>query len=168
MTQQLGIRRVLPLLAGLGSADLLLGAMAFQFIGGLAPCDMCLWQRWPHVVALILALLWLRFRARLLVVLGALTMLGSAGLGLWHAGVERGWWEGPTTCTSANVSGLTPDQLLQQIMTAPIVRCDEIAWSFAGLSMAGWNAVISLVLAGVWIASLRMTDEAAVSGSATT
>ena len=86
--------------------------------------------------------------------LGAVAMAIGAGLGLYHTGIERGWWKGPDTCTSGDISGLSADALLNQIMEAPLVRCDETAWEFLSLSMASWNGIISLGLAGMWLASV--------------
>ena len=79
----------------------------------------------------------------------------TAAVGAYHVGVEQGWWEGPTTCTSGAIDGLSTDALLDQIMGAPLIRCDEIAWQMLGLSMAGWNAVLSLTLAVVWMLAAR-------------
>ena len=77
-------------------------------------------------------------------------------IGFYHAGVEQKWWEGPKTCTSNSIEGLSANDLLNQILAAPIVRCDEIAWDLLGISMAGWNGIISLFLAVIWmIAFLR-------------
>ena len=87
--------------------------------------------------------------------LGALAALATAGVGLYHTGVEQGWWEGPTTCTSGPIGSLSSDELFDQIMAAPLVRCDDIAWQLAGLSMAGWNMVLSLILAALWIMAAR-------------
>jgi disulfide bond formation protein DsbB len=143
--------RNLALLAALGSAALLLGALAFQYIGGLAPCKLCIWQRWPHGIAIVLGVIALFGLVRPAAIAGTLTMLIGSGLGVYHAGVEQKWWEGPNTCTSGPVQGLSPEELLNQIMAAPIVRCDEIAWSLMGISMAGWNAIISLGLAAIWL-----------------
>lgn len=145
----------LALLAAFGSLGLLLGAFGFQYLGGIHPCPMCLWQRWPHALAAALGLLvWLTARPGLLAPLGALAMAVSTGLGLYHSGVERGWWQGPTTCTSGPIGGLTPDQLMEQIMSAPLVRCDEIAWQMAGLTMPNLNALISALLCCLWVAAL--------------
>jgi disulfide bond formation protein DsbB len=144
------------LIAGAGSAAILAGALGSQFIGGLTPCPLCIWQRWPHVAAGVLAalavtVLWRHYRP--LAVLGMLAMLVSAGLGLYHTGIERGWWPGPDTCTSSDITDLSTDQLMAQIMSAPLVRCDEVLWDMLGLSLASWNAVISLGLAALWLAS---------------
>ena len=148
-------QRALMLLAAAGSLALMLGAFAFQHLGGLPPCKMCIWQRYPHVVAIGIGLIALRFGNAALAWLGALAALVTAGIGGYHTGVERGWWEGPTSCSSQSISGLSADELFDQIMSAPVVRCDEVAWSLMGLSMASWNMVISLVLAGIWIAAAR-------------
>ena len=142
------------LLACAGSLAVLLGAFGFQFLGGLAPCPMCIWQRWPHAVALLIGVaamtvLW-RFR-RPLSALGFLTMLTSAGLGVFHAGVEQQWWEGPTTCVGTDPGSMNSEDLLNTLMEAPMVRCDEIVWDLWGITMAGWNALISLGLALLWI-----------------
>lgn len=140
--------------AALGSALLLGGAFAFQALG-YAPCKMCIWQRYPHAVAIALGALALFVPLPALIALGALAALTTAGVGGYHVGVEQGWWEGPTSCSAGAIGGVDPDALFDQIMTAPLIRCDEIAWQFAGLSMAGWNMVFSLVLAGVWVMALR-------------
>ncbi|WP_138472544.1 disulfide bond formation protein B [Poseidonocella sp. HB161398] len=144
--------RLAALAAGAGSLALLLGAFAFQHIGGISPCPMCLWQRWPHAIAALLALAALILgRLRPAALLGAAAMAVSTGLGLFHSGVERGWWQGPDTCTSGPIGNLSPDQLMEQIMAAPLVRCDEIAWELFGLTMANYNAIISAGLFALWV-----------------
>ena len=148
-------QRSLALLAAAGSAALLLGALGFQYIGGLAPCHLCYLQRYPHAAAIVIGGLAAVLGTRILGWLGAAAVLTSAGIGIYHTGVERGWWEGPTTCTSGNAAVLTPDELFEQIMNAPLIRCDEVAWSMLGLSMASWNAVISVGLALTWIRAAR-------------
>ncbi len=148
-------RNLLVFIAAAGSAALLIGALGFQYIGGLPPCKLCYWQRYPHMIAVVIGVLALFGRSRLLPVLGALAALTSANVGLYHTGVERGWWEGPTTCTSGPIGGLSTDALVDQIMAAPLVRCDDIAWQFMSLSMASWNAIASLLLAIIWIAAAR-------------
>ncbi len=143
--------RNLALLAAAGSAALLLGALAFQYIGGLPPCKMCIWQRWPHLVAVLIGAVFLVATYRILALAGAAAAITTGGIGVFHAGVEQGWWDGPDTCTSGSIEGLSASQLLDQIMAAPVVRCDDIAWQMLGVSMAGWNAIISFGLAGVWV-----------------
>ena len=149
-------RKNLVVIAMLGSALLLLGAFAFQHIGGLAPCKMCIWQRWPHGAAIVIGLTALALPVALLLLAGALAAALTGAIGVYHMGVERGWWKGPDTCTSGNISNLSSDDLLNQIMSAPLVRCDDVAWQMLGLSMAGWNAVISFGLAVIWLMALRM------------
>lgn len=150
-------RNALILLAAGGSAALLAGAFAFQHLGGLAPCVLCLWQRWPHAAAVLLGALALALPGRGLPVLGALAALTTAGIGTFHAGVELGWWPGLASCSGgAGLSGLTASQLLDPTLDlAAPVPCDEAAWSLAGLSMAGWNAVLSAALAGLWLLAVR-------------
>ncbi len=145
-------RNSLILLAAAGSAALLLSAWTFQYLG-YAPCKLCIWQRWPHGAAVLIGLAALMLRGPLLPVLGALAAALTSGVGIYHTGVERGWWEGPTTCTSGAIGGLSPEQLMEQIMNAPLVRCDEVAWQLMGLSMASWNALASAVLVLVWWAA---------------
>ncbi|WP_293575734.1 disulfide bond formation protein B [Phaeobacter sp.] len=145
--------RFLILLASAGSAGLLLAAFGFQYIGDMAPCKLCIWQRYPHGAAVAIGALSLMLPLVILPYLGALAALTSAGIGAYHAGVEQGWWEGPSTCTSGPIGGLSAEELMQQIMTAPLVRCDDIPWELFGLSMAGWNAVVSAGIALIWIAA---------------
>jgi disulfide bond formation protein DsbB len=134
----------------LGSALLLLGAFAFQYVGGLAPCHLCILQRWPHGVAVAIGLLILVWPRRLLALLAGVVVLGGAGVGAYHVGVERGWWQGPSTCTAPVPGEMAPGELLDQILATPLVLCDEVAWSMLGISMAGWNVVLSLGLAWLW------------------
>ncbi len=145
------------LIAFLGSTGLLLGAFAFEHLGHLAPCKMCIWQRWPHAFAIVLGGFAYLSGNRFLALLCAVIVLLGALVGFYHAGVEQGWFEGPSTCTSAPIGELTTEQLLAQIQAAPLVRCDEIAWSFLGFSMAAWNGIISLGLATLWAVSVRRT-----------
>lgn len=150
------MRRQVQLLALAGSAGLLLAALAFQYIGGMNPCALCIWQRWPHLVALLGAG-GLVIANPVFALTGALGAATSGGIGVYHTGVERGWWQGPSSCSAGgNLSQLTPEELLAQIMAAPVVRCDEVAWEMLGLSMASWNAVASFGIAGLWLVSLKL------------
>jgi disulfide bond formation protein DsbB len=146
------------LLALLIPAGLLGGALFSQYVGGLYPCEMCYWQRWPHGAAILLAIIALASplgvaRTRLIVLLAALLIAISGAIGVFHAGVELGWWEGITTCTA------TGARSLQDILNTPLIRCDQVQWSFLGISMAGWNAIISLIGAAV-IAGLALRKSA--------
>ena len=127
---------------------LLAGALGSQYLGGLHPCEMCYWQRWPHGAAIVLAALAFTDRAdgqraRALTLLAALAIAISGAIGLYHAGVEAKIFEGITTCT-ATARGGTTAELLEQIVKTPLVRCDQVQFSFLGISMAGWNAILSL------------------------
>ena len=140
-----------------GSAALLGGALLFQYVGGLAPCEMCVWQRWPHVAALALGLVaWAIRSNRAVVALAALAVLVSAGLAVFHVGVEQQWWQGVTACSASLASGSQAD-ILASIMNTPLVRCDAVAWSLFGISMAGWNAVLSFGIGGgaLWLLGRR-------------
>jgi disulfide bond formation protein DsbB len=134
----------------LGSLALLLGAFAFQYVGGLAPCHLCLLQRWPHGVAVALGLLILACPRRSLAFLAGLVVLGGAGIAAYHVGVERGWWTGPTSCTAPAPGAQSSGALLDQILATPVVLCDQVAWTLWGISMAGWNAILSLGLVWLW------------------
>ena len=130
-------------LALLIPAALLAGAWGFQLIGHLYPCEMCHWQRWPHYAALPIALLAFvpGMPQRPLVALAAIAIAISGAIGVAHAGVEYHWWQGFTPCTSTFSSG---GDTLTAIMNAPVVRCDAPQWTFAGISLAGFNAIVSL------------------------
>lgn len=125
---------------------LLAGALGSQYIGGLYPCEMCHWQRWPHYAAIPLALLaiMLRGRGNVFLALAALAIFASGAIGVFHAGVEYGWWEGLTTCSTVAGQGASAEDMLRNIMAAPIVRCDQAQWSLFGISLAGYNALISI------------------------
>jgi len=152
----LASRTTLTLIATLGSVALLGGAFAFQYIGGLAPCQLCLWQRWPHAAAILIGVVALTTGMRGLLSLGALAALTTAGIGVFHVGVEQGWGEGLATCTAGSISGLSTADLLNPAadVAAP-VRCDAIAWQLLGVSMAGWNVILSLGLAAIWATAAR-------------
>lgn len=143
------------LIASGGSLALMLGALGFQYIGEMPPCKLCYWQRYPHVAAIALGLLSLLFAWRILPALGALAALSTAVIGGYHTGVERGWWQGPTSCTSGSVSDMSATDLMAQIMSAPLVRCDEVPWQLFSLSMASWNMIASLVLFVFWCLAIR-------------
>lgn len=157
------INRLIPWVAVLGPAAVLSAALLSQFVGGLNPCPMCIWQRWPHAIAIALGLVavLLGRRGAPLFALESLTLLVGAGIGVFHAGVERGFWKGPSTCTGADLSQISVEDAINRIMNAPLVRCDEIPWEFLGLSMAGWNAVVSIGLAGAaWLAYCQASSSA--------
>ena len=140
-----------PLLLFAVSGSLLLGALGFQHLANLAPCEMCYWQRYAHLSVLVLAAIAYLSKSRAVTLIAIAAMLVSAGLGLFHAGVEQQWWEGPA-CSSSLKPGMSQADILGSLMNAPLIRCDAIAWQLFGLSMAGWNAVISLLASiGAWL-----------------
>ncbi len=145
MTPRLRLARRLALLT---PALLLAGAYGAQLWGGLAPCEMCWWQRYPHFAALGLALLAFLALPRALTLLAALAILASGLIGIFHAGVEYHWWRGLTRCSAAALGGSHAD-MLREIMATPLVRCDQPQWTLWHVSLAGWNALFSCASAAV-------------------
>lgn len=140
------VARIIALLLPVG---LLGGAIGSQYLGGLHPCEMCYWQRWPHGVAILVALAAFTVPAqsrasRGLTLLAALAIAVSGAIGVYHAGVEARIFEGFTQCTATVTPGLSTAELLKQLTQAPLIRCDEVQFRFLGISMAGWNAILSL------------------------
>jgi disulfide bond formation protein DsbB len=139
--------------ATLGAATIA-GAWFFQYALGLQPCPLCLEQRTPYYIAIplavIVAVAALRHAPRAVVAGGlvviALAMLWGAGLGVYHAGVEWHWWPGPQDCSGPVTSFGSARDLLKQIQSTSVVRCDEAAWRFLGLSLAGYNVLIALAM----------------------
>lgn len=125
-------------------AALMGGALISQFVFGLYPCQMCWWQRYPHIAAIVLALLAYTMKGKgpgdLAVTLAAIAVGISGLIGGFHAGVEYGWWEGVTACSTV-AGGGNP---LDAIMNAPVVRCDVAPWDLFGISLAGFNFLISI------------------------
>ena len=138
-------------LASFSSMAVILAAYYFEFIGGFSPCKLCYWQRYPHFLNILIFPFLYFFPIRSLIFIGMGSMLVSISLALYHVGVEQKYWPGPNSCSNGSIEGLTTDQLLDQIMNAPIVRCDEIAWELIGISMAGWNVLISFCLFLTWL-----------------
>jgi disulfide bond formation protein DsbB len=155
-------------IVAVGGAATILGAWFFQYGLGLPPCPLCLEQRIPYYVAIAIAALvalggalrlpsWLRVAG---LAVAGLAMLIGAGLGLYHAGVEWQWWQGPLDC-SGPLGDLGPAAgLAERLKTITIVRCDEAAWRFLGLSLAGYNVLISLALAAVALWGLAVGRDA--------
>ena len=140
------------------AAPLLLygGALVSQYGFGLHPCEMCYWQRWPHQAAIVLAILALVLRKndgamRALTLLAAIAIAISGLIGIFHAGVEYGWWEGLTTCSTSASGPVT----LDDIMAAPIIRCDVPQWTLGPISLAGFNAIFSIGAAAFILTLLR-------------
>lgn len=147
--------RAARLLALAVPAALLVAVYVGQYVFDLYPCEMCWWQRYPHFAALGLGLLALvmKGQVRLLTWLGALAILISGLIGAYHAGVEYAWWPGLTDCTANAVAGA--EDPLEAILKAPIVRCDQVQWELFGISLAGYNFLVSTgtaLLIGVLLA----------------
>ncbi len=160
-------RNLMVLIAAGGSAGLLAGAYLFQLLG-YPPCAMCLWQRWPHVAAIVIGLIALRMPGRFMPLLGALAAATTSGIGFFHTGVEKDWWEGPSSCSGGgSLEGLSGADLLT--ITGPrVVMCDQVSWEFLTLSMASWNALASLALVVFWIMAVRLSGGSTKAGSSRT
>lgn len=150
--------RIAPALVAAASAAALAAALTAQYGFGLQPCELCIWQRWPYVAALVLggAGALVPGLARWAVGLAGLAFLTGAGIAGFHAGVEYGWWEGLPGCAGEGLSGGVSMQDLESALAGAerVVPCDEPAFVVAGLSMAGWNFVLSLVLAAASLLAL--------------
>ncbi|GGK24977.1 disulfide bond formation protein B [Salinarimonas ramus] len=155
-------RRLVALLITLVAGATIATALVFQYGLGYLPCALCLLQRWPYYVALPLGLVAIALSGRPAAGRGLVALLGlvfvvSAGLGIYHAGVEWDFWLGPADCGGAAApAAASMDDFLAQLDTVRVVSCTDAAWRFLGLSMAGWNAVISAGLAMIAFASAAM------------
>ncbi|MGB8363622.1 MAG: disulfide bond formation protein B [Rhizomicrobium sp.] len=140
------------MLLGAAALALIAGALGFEYLARLPPCEMCMWQRYPHFAAAIVGIGgFLLIRTKLLpasagiaiAMLAASLIAVSGAIGVYHAGVEWQWWKGPQACTGTAFQsiGATLD------LNAPIVRCDRAAWRLFGISLAGYNALFSFVIA---------------------
>jgi disulfide bond formation protein DsbB len=161
MKSNLPLARLIALLT---PALLLGGAYASQYLGGLHPCEMCWWQRYPHMVAIPLALIAYALNTRpgvsaAFTALAAIAIAASGGIGLFHAGVEYGWWQGLTACSTAALGDAT--DIMSQIMAAPITRCDVAPWSLFGISLAGYNGLLSVSAALAILALLAKARKTA-------
>ena len=148
------------LIAILAPSLLLGGAIASQYVGGLYPCEMCHWQRWPHLAAIGFALVGIAVRgnvsaSRLFVLLAAFAILLSGLIGVFHAGVEYHWWQGLTRCSTTPAAGGSGADILKNIMATPLVRCDQAQWTLGGISLAGFNALFSIAAAIAILLSAR-------------
>ena len=138
-------------------------ALAFEHIGGLEPCPLCLHQRWPYwlgiPIATLALLVQIRQQPRYAAALLTLTALGFAAgsaLAVYHAGIEWHWWSGPAACSGANPPADVA-ALLQDLQADPPPRCDEAPWRLLGISLSGYNALISAFLAALGLlAALRL------------
>lgn len=131
-------------------------ALLAQYGFGLAPCELCLWQRWPYAAAILFALgaLIMPKLRPVLLALAGFSILVSGGIAVFHVGVEEKWWQGLASCSGAPTPN-SIEALRAQLMAAPVVRCDEAAFRFIGISMAGWNVLWSLALGGFALLAAR-------------
>jgi disulfide bond formation protein DsbB len=133
------------LLLALASAAILLAVLALQYLGDLPPCPLCVWQRWPWLGVAALGLIGWRWRPRVMLALAAPALLVGTGLGAYHMGVEQGWWALPAGCAAGEGAQSVED--LKRLLAEAPPACDQVSFTFLGLSLAGWNVVTSLALA---------------------
>lgn len=151
MTQRQSLARAIALFLPL---SLLAGAWGSQLVGGLVPCEMCHWQRWPHYAAVAVAAFAFIVPGRsskvTMTLVAAALIAVSGAIGLFHAGVEYHWWDGITACsTMAAGEGISTEEMLRRLLAAPVIRCDAAQWTLLGVSLAGFNAIFSLGGAGL-------------------
>ena len=141
---------------GLGALALIAGALSFQYIGGIAPCEMCHWQRWPHIAAAIIGIIGVAFardKARALAWTVIALVLISGLIGLYQSGMQWGFLPGPSACSG--------HRFVMGSNMVPEVQCDVVTWSLFGLSLATYNAIFSFLLAGLGSALLLKEKNAA-------
>jgi disulfide bond formation protein DsbB len=142
--------RTVPLLILVASTALVGGALLFQYVGGLQPCELCLYQRWPYYIVIVLSALALAAGRRGMTAavtgIAALAFLIGAGLAFYHVGVEQHWFAGPGACTGVSAAGGSIEDFRARLMAQQPVRCDEPQWALFGVSLAGWNLLASVAL----------------------
>ena len=144
------ILRYFPFFGIVYSVGLLLTAYYFQYFGGLNPCQMCIWQRWPHFAVIFFSLLIILKKkyAITLLIFAALSALTTSIIGIWHSGVELEFFYLPEGCSSSDLGSINT---VQDLINKPIISCNVIAWSFLGLSMTNWNTLLSLVETSIFL-----------------
>ncbi len=149
--------RIAAGLLALLAAAMLVGAFAFEHIGKLAPCVLCWWQRYAWMGALALAVIALPASSSraggALLALAAIATLAGAAIAFYHVGVEQAWWAGTAECGTPFGGEMTTEERLKLLLGQPVVRCDQIAWSMLGLSMAAWNGLIALIAGALALAA---------------
>jgi disulfide bond formation protein DsbB len=157
MTPQSLRADLIAIAVGAGALALILGALGFQYLVGLAPCPMCHWQRWPHIAAAIIGLIGGGFLPRryglYLATLVILLVAISGGLGVYQTGTQYHWWPGPSACTVSHPYMLGSNDI-------PEVRCDIPTWFFLGLALPAWNAILSFLIAGLAAFALTRKPDA--------
>jgi disulfide bond formation protein DsbB len=141
------------------SAGVLGAVLASQYWGGLAPCELCLAERWPWEAALAVSALGFALFRRIglppLAILLAAILAAGAALAFYHVGVELHWFAGPSACTASGTDATSIEELRRQILGHQPVQCDQVQWSLFGVSLAGWNLIASLATAGICLGALR-------------
>ena len=140
------LTRNAPIVIVVASAAMLAAALLMQYVGGLPPCALCHWQRYAYIASGVLGCAALFGARRVLIALAGVAFLVGAGIAVYHAGVEWKIFAGPSSCTSTVVGAQTLDELRRQLTAAPVIRCDEAPWTLFGISIAGYNALISAAL----------------------
>ena len=152
-------KRMALLLILVASAALVGAALLFQYVGGLQPCELCLYQRWPYYAAIVLSLLALGAGRRgmmvAIVALCGVLFLANAGLAFYHVGVEQHWFAGPTACTGGVPAAGDLADFKARLMARQPVNCDEPQWSLFGITLAGWNLLASIILTLFCAGALR-------------
>jgi disulfide bond formation protein DsbB len=133
------------LLLALASAAILLGAFALQYVGGLPPCPLCIWQRWPYAALIALGVAGWRWHPRAMLGAATLVLVAGAGIAAYHLGIEQGWWALPASCVAGG-DAASVEELKRLLAEAP-PACDQVSFTFLGLTLAGWNLLASLLLA---------------------
>lgn len=145
-------------IGGFVSAVTLGAVFTSQYGYGLKPCVLCIYQRWPYAAAIAISVLYLLLKDRINDVIARLGLAtafaATGGIAAFHVGVEQKWWEGTSECTADTGAGMTMDQLRDQLMSAPLVKCDEVAWEMFGISMAGYNLILAIVMCAFMLISV--------------
>lgn len=153
--------RVFATLVLTASAVILGAALLSQYWGGLSPCELCLLQRWPWGVAIVISFVATMAGSRSALPWVALLLAAvfavSAAFASYHIGVERHWFAGPSACSGAATAADTVEALKAQILRQQPVRCDEVPWSLWGISLAGWNLLASVVMLGCCLVTYAQT-----------
>jgi disulfide bond formation protein DsbB len=144
------------LLLALISAVILLAALGLQYLGGLAPCHLCVLQRWPYVVLVALGLVGWRWQPRLVLGLSIVALLAGAGLAAYHFGIEQGWWALPESCVAGGSAQSLEE--LKRMLAEAAPTCDQVRFTLLGLTLAGWNFLTSVALAAYAAAAALNLD----------
>jgi disulfide bond formation protein DsbB len=151
------LTRQFPVFVLTTSAIVLVVVLLSQYWGGLAPCELCLLERWPWGAAVVIAFIATMVGSRPALPWVALLLTAvfaiSAAFAIYHVGVEQRWFAGPTACTARTTAAQTVEQLKAQLLHQQPVRCDEPAWTLFGISLAGWNLLASLIMTGCCLAA---------------